>query len=331
MSEYILAIDQGNTHTRAVLASREGDLLSLGLAEGACHAYVGMDKAMRAIASACQAALQQAGVQSKQLSLMMGGITGADWADEYPLLEDNIRRLGFCENVKVVNDSLIALRAGTEQPFGVILILGSGGNCAVRAPDGREFIYGYYQEWLLQGADGLGRRVLNAIYQAQTGRVPETRLTQAALQVFHLPDVDSLLRADVEGRLPPEGIRGLAPLLFEVGYQGDWVANQIIHDFGLGCAGLITAALKRFDMTRLEVEVVLSGSIFRAQGSLLREALATGIHAVAPRARLVAARYEPVVGAALLGLEYLGESITPERRNRIERSARRLNLLQHNA
>jgi N-acetylglucosamine kinase-like BadF-type ATPase len=328
MANYILAIDQGNTHTRAVIADQEGCLLSLGLAAGGCHAYVGMEKAMQGIAEAARAALRQAEVQPEQVALILGGISGADWADEYPLLEGNIRHLGICERVKVVNDSLIALRAGTARPYGAILILGSGGNCAVRAPDGRELIYGYFQEWPLQGADGLGRRVLQAVYRAHTGRTPPTSLTRRVLQAFQMKTVEELLRADVEGRLLAEGIRGLAPVLFEEGYRGDAQANAVIHDFGLGCAGLVTAGLKRFDMTRLEVEVVLSGSIFKAQGSLLREALATGIHVVAPGACLVTARYEPVVGAALLGLEHLGIEITDPVKVQVEQGAKQLGLFQ---
>lgn len=328
MTCYLLAVDQGNTRTRALVASLEGHLFPLGLAAGACHSYVGMEQAMRMIAEASQLALQQAGIQPHQLDLIFGGISGADWPDEIPLLEENIRRLGLCNTVKVVNDSLIALRAGTPRPFGAILILGSGGNCAVRAPDGREFIYGYYQEWPLQGADGLGRRVLQAVYHAYTGRAPQTSLTQRVLNSFHLRSVDELLRADVEGRLSAEGIRELTPLLFEEGYQGDRLANQIIGSFGQGCAELVTAALKRFEMTSLELDVVLSGSIFKAQGSLLQETLAAGIHAIAPRARLVRAYYEPVVGAVLLGLEHLGVQITEEIQQRIEKDAQKLNLLQ---
>ena len=48
--------------------------------------------------------------------------------------------------VFIVNDSIAALRGGTEKPYGAILVAGSGANCAVLAPDGRQFIYHYYHD-----------------------------------------------------------------------------------------------------------------------------------------------------------------------------------------
>ena len=56
--------------------------------------------------------------------------------------------------------------------------------------------------------------------------------------------------------------------------------------------------------------------------------LAQAIHRRAPRARLVNARYEPVVGAALLALEQSGAAMTDDLRGEVEHSAARLGLLR---
>ncbi len=325
---YILGLDQGSSHTRALVCDRQGRLLGLGIADGACHAYVGMERAMKGVREAALEALQAAGVSAPALDCIFAGLTGADWDDEYLLLEENIQRLGLCRQVCVTNDAIVALRGGTARPFGAILIAGSGGNCAVRAPDGREFIYGYFQEDELQGGSALARRALRAIYRAHTGRGAPTLLTGLALEHFGLPGVEALLRADVENRLSEERLLGLAKVIFEAGYRGDETANLILRAFGEGCAELVCAGLRRFEMTQLDVEVVLSGSIFKGKGSLLRETIAAGIHACAPRAVLVDARYEPVVGAALLGLESVGVTLGPLEAENIEADARRLGLLR---
>ena len=325
---YILGLDQGSSHTRAVVCDRTGRMLGLGMADGACHAYVGMQRAMDCVREAVDQSLQQAGAVPAELDCIYAGLTGADWEDEYPLLQKNIQELGWCQNVHVTNDTIVALRGGTAQSFGAILIAGSGGNCAVRAPDGRETIYGYFHEDELQGGSGLARHVLLAVYRAHTGRGPETKLTGMVLDHFGVPSIEALRRADVEDRLTEERLLSLAIVLFEAGYQGDETANRILREFGEGCAELVNAGLRRFDMTGLDVEVVLSGSIFKGKGSLLKETISAGIHACAPRARLVNARYEPVVGAVMLGLEWAGISIDAPVTENIEQTARKLGLIR---
>jgi hypothetical protein len=81
-------------------------------------------------------------------------------------------------------------------------------------------------------------------------------------------------------------------------------------------------------MTNLELEVVLSGSVFKGEGPLLLDTLAMHIHTVAPYARLVNARYEPVVGAVLLGLEYTGVKADEAVKRNVEAGAGRLGLIR---
>ncbi len=324
---YVLGVDQGSTHTRAVVCSLAGEILAAGRAPGACHAYDGMEKAMATIREAAVAAMDGVQVLPGEIDLLFAGLTGADWPDEYILLRENLLKLGICNRVKVTNDSLIALRGGTERLYGAVLIAGSGGNCAVRSPTGEVFIYAYYHDPDLQGGQALGRRLLQAIYRAETGREAETPLKDRVLDFYRLRSVDELLRLDVEQRLEPD-IKELAPLLFEAAEQGDPAAARIVCSFAEGYAELAAAGLRRLGMAAMEVEVVLSGSIFKARGPLLVETLAAALHRSVPRARLVNARYEPVVGAALLGLEELGVRIETPVKEKIEASAHRLGLIR---
>jgi N-acetylglucosamine kinase-like BadF-type ATPase len=283
---------------------------------------------MRAIREAALLALHQARLWPDEIQLVFGGLTGADWPDEYLLLKENVQALGLGAQVQVVNDCMVALRGGTQAPFGAIVIAGSGGNCAVRSPDRREFIYHFYQEEDLQGGQALGRKLLTAVYRAETGREPVTRLTAFALKRLNVDTVDQLLRADVEGRIQLGSVRALAPLVLQAAYEGDSVACKILQAFGAGLAELVTVGLQRFQMTGLEVEVVLSGSIFKGYGRLLEEVMATEIQKIAPRAKPVNARYEPVVGALLCGLEALGIEIDGQIRRSIEKTSEEFKLIR---
>jgi len=327
--DYIVGIDQGSTHTRAAVCGQNGRIFGVGKSFGACHSIHGMQPAMRAIRESVQDALCQANIRPEQIRLVFGGLTGADWPDEYRLLEENLAALHPGAQVKVVNDCMVALRGGTQAHYGAIVISGSGGNCAVRSPDRQEFIYHYYQEDDLQGGQALGRKMLTAVYRAATGRELATRLTGLALQQLGMASVDEVLRAHVEGRIPVESLRALAPLLLQAAWEGDLVAGQIVQSFAAGLAELVTAALRRFDMTGLALEIVLSGSIFKGCGRLLEAQMAVEIQKAAPRAKLVNARYEPVVGALLCGLEASGIDINDCVRANIEQTSAQLQLVRN--
>jgi len=73
-------------------------------------------------------------------------MSGADWPDEPPMLASHLGQLGKFSSIHVVNDAIIALRAGTDKPFGAILIGGTGANCAIRSPGGKEYVFGFYHD-----------------------------------------------------------------------------------------------------------------------------------------------------------------------------------------
>ena len=325
---YVIGVDQGGSGTRAVICDLEGHLLGTGIGPGACHAFTGMDTAMQATQSAVRRAFDQAGMLAGQAVAYVGGHTGADWEDEYELLRAAVQQLGIAEQVVIVNDSIAALRGGTEQSYGAILVAGSGANCAVLAPDGCQFIYHYYHDNDLQGGSALGRAALNAIYRAETGRPPQTSLREQVLSLFDLPDVDALMRASVEGKFPENRVLDIAPLIFEEAQNGDEAAIKIVSHFGAGCAELLVNGINRLGMAELEVEIVLSGGIFKAESRLLRKILSRDTTKAVPRAKFVEARYEPVVGAALLALKQQGIGMDAKTKKNIDESARNLSLLR---
>lgn len=325
---FILGVDQGYSQTRAAVCDTNGNILSVGKAYGACHSVHGMTKAMNAIKEASETALGQAGIQAEDIAILFCGLTCADWPDEYDLLEANVLSLGLCENVRIKNDSVVALRGGTEANYGATVIAGTGGNCAILSPGGEEFIYHCYHDEDLQGGIALGRRALKAIYRAETGREPATLLTSRVLDMFGLANVDTLLRVDVEHRLPLDRIKDIAPLVLQAAYEGDYVSCQIIKAFGEGLAEMVVTGLRRFEMTKMDVEVVLSGGIFKGPGMLVEEVIIASIHMAAPKARLVNARYEPVVGAVLLGLEESGVKVDNRVKRNVEKTSKRLALVR---
>jgi N-acetylglucosamine kinase-like BadF-type ATPase len=325
---FVIGLDQGGSGTRAVVCSPAGRILGSGNGPGACHVYTGMEAAMQATHSAASSALAQAGISTGKAELFVGGYTGADWPDEYGLLRNAVEGLNLAERYIIVNDSIVAMRGGTGHPYGAILVAGTGANCAVLAPDGREFIYHYYHDAHLQGGSSIGEAALTAIFRARTGRPPQTSLSARVLGHFDLPDVDSLMRNLVEGGIPGNRVSEIAPLVFDEAEKGDLAAQKILTNFGEGCAELLVNGLRQLDMVDLAVEIVLSGGVFKAKSPLLRETLRAAVTRDVPGATLVEAHYEPVVGAALLALEKAGIQIDASLRSNLERTAQEFGLVR---
>ncbi len=323
----LLGLDQGGSKTWAAISDAAGRLLGVGRAAGG-YPTRRPDEAMRYIGEAVQAALANANLPNQPVDLLYAGLTSADWPDEYDFLQRRVEALELARQVRVVNDTIVALRGGTSHAYGAIVTAGTGSNCAIRSPAGEEYLYHYYVEDDLQGGVALGRRALRAVYRAETGRESTTRLTCSVLRQLNFASVDDLLRADCEHHFADEMVKTLAPLVFQAARAGDEVAASILAAFGQGLAELVTAGLQRFEMTKLPVEVVLSGSVFKGEGGLLQSVMRDEIERVAPLSRLVDARYEPVVGALLLAMEAAEVAVDGEVAANIERGSQRYGLIR---
>ena len=325
--KYVLGIDQGGSKTHALLADESGALLGIGTGPGAIHSSHGMTFAMNAVLAAVNQACAAAGVSPVAAARVYGGLTGVDWPEEGPLLQKALAgALGVpAERVTVVNDCMIALRAATDNRSACILCAGSGLNCGVRK-ENEEYVFGYYIEDNNQGGAALGRRVLQAVFDSESGLLPPTQLTEAVLTYMDCPSPDELLRRQVEKRLDGGRVLHLPEVLEQTALAGDPVAAEVLRRFALDIAQYPVAALKRFCLTHGPVDVVLSGSVFKCRARVLQETVITEILAEAPGARITESRYEPVVGAVLGALDELNAGHTVI--EQIDRDAHRLNLIR---
>jgi len=323
---FSLGIDQGGTKTIAAVADDEGRILGKGISEGACHFFDGMPKAMAAVEAAARLALAEAKIAARNIRAVSAGLAGANWPEEIVALETELRGLFPVEEIRVYNDCLIAMRGGTAKARCAVICAGTGLNVAVRFGDATPFVYNNYIEDLDQGARGLGARTLRAIFLSEIGVLPPTMLTKVALSLFGLDKVDKLLLAFQRQQLP---IQDLSPLLFETVAQSDPVALNIISEFSLSISRYPIAAIQKHDVQNADLDIVLSGGLFKAKGTSFVEIITAEIHRVAPNAKIVEAAFEPVVGAILLVLDskYHGEIPGSVMQN-CQASAEKLNLLR---
>jgi N-acetylglucosamine kinase-like BadF-type ATPase len=301
---YIIGIDQGSSKTDVIVANKNGLILGIGRSGGGDHFRDGMEYAMGQVRQALVMALNQAAIELEQNSLISAGLTGADWPHEYQLLKEALIKETGIKKVKVYNDCLPAMRGGLKEPYGAVLCAGSGLNCAIRSPEGEEFVFGYYIDDEDQGGTALGRRILRAVFDGYSGVGEDTALTARVLEYFNIADVNSLLESLINDRIPNLSFKELVPLAFEVATHGDLVTLALLRKFGEDMAKYVVAGLKRFNLLKQRLDLVLSGGVFKSKVPILQESVTTLVHQFAPKVNVVEARYEPVVGAVLLALDH---------------------------
>jgi len=310
MTRFIVGVDGGTTKTIALIADDQGHILGAG--RGGTSNWTGPDveRPMRVVAETVQQARRQAGLSLQDLELGVFALAGADWPEDYERREKVLRGHHLARQIIVKNDALAGWRAGTRQRYGVGIVAGSSSNTCITAPDGREYCFGYYVVY--GGAVDMGQEALYAVLRAEDGRGAPTQLSQVVLKRLGYLNPEQLLKAMVNNEIGLTPIMALCPLIFAAADSGDEVACEIVIKQGLALAEYAAAAIRRFKMQALEFDVVLSGSLFKGQGSLLVDTITQAIHRSAPRTRIVKANLEPAVGAVLLAYDALGLEVTEE-------------------
>jgi N-acetylglucosamine kinase-like BadF-type ATPase len=307
-----LALDGGASKTDAILISLQGDVLGRASTGPSNHQLVGLDAAMDALGGAIAAAFDDAGISDPPFPLCDLGVyclAGIDLPVDEERLAPAIARRGWTGTDLLRNDTFAVSRAGTTSTWGIGVVCGTGMNCAGVAPDGTSVRFPALAELSGDFAPGgawLGVRALGLALRAADGRGAPTLLRARVPAYFDLPDAEAVLSAVYTGDLDYGRLFELAPVLLEAASEGDVPARQAATVLADEVVAFVAAAATRLGVTDEEVEVVLGGGVFTTDDPGFHARVAEGIRAVAPRAVLRRLAAPPVLGAGLLGLDFLG-------------------------
>jgi N-acetylglucosamine kinase-like BadF-type ATPase len=321
----VLAVDGGGLKTDVALLDSGGGLLVFVRGRGSQAHHLGIEGCVQVVEDLVGRAVARAGldpVRPPFASTAQVLLAGADLPEELAVLRANIERLAWGEQLVVDNDTLALLRAGTDRRWGVAVVCGAGINAVGRAPDGREARFpslgDVSGDW--GGGADVGLAALAAAARSADGRGPRTALEAAVPAHYGLSDALDVSRALHLRQMPIARLGELAPVVFAL-YQEDPVAAGIVRRLADEVIAYAGAALRRLQLSEADPDVVLGGGLLRALPPSELETIDQGVHAVAPRSRVVVARSEPIVGAALLGLDALGADATAYARARDELGA----------
>jgi N-acetylglucosamine kinase-like BadF-type ATPase len=300
---WVLGVDGGNTKTLAVVADADGTVRGVGKT-GCSDIYnsPSPDAAIATVERAVAAALAQAGIQPSDLRAAVFSMAGADWPEDFALLDGELtRRLGLPSPPMVVNDAIGALRTGAPEWVGISVVSGTYNAVGARRADGRLFHLGFWPD--PAGGRDLGRIGLRAVYRADLGLAPATALTERALALYGEADPIALLHAFTRrGGLDDSAHDRLSPVVLDVAGDGDPVALGIVLERGRLLGGQARISAERIGLPLEKTRVVLTGSVFAHPTDLLADA----VMAELPGAEPVRHPPPPIAGAVLLALDRIG-------------------------
>jgi N-acetylglucosamine kinase-like BadF-type ATPase len=321
----VLAVDGGGIKTDVALLDSDGGLLNFIRGGGSQAHHLGIEGCVGVVDDLVQHVVAHAGLDPTRppfASTAQVLLAGADLPEELAMLRANVEGMAWGEELVVDNDTLALLRAGTDRGWGIAVVCGGGINGLGRAPDGREVRFLSLGEvsgdW--GGGSHVGLAALAAAARAADGRGPRTALEAAVPAHFAMSDPLDVSRALHLRKMPLARLGELAPVVFAL-YRDDPEAAAIVRRLADEVIAYAAAALRRLQLTQADPDVVLGGGLLRALPPSELATIVDGVHAVASNARVVVSHSEPIVGAALLGLDAVGAEASAHARARDELGA----------
>lgn len=301
----LLALDGGNSKTDIVLVGEDGTVLARTRSGPFIPHMVGAARAVDLLAPDIERALSFA--PTGRVNLIAGYLANADLPLDEERIAAAIASHGWSDDVIVENDTLAMLRTGSAAGHGVAVVCGAGINCVGVGENGERVRFPALGritgDW--GGGLGIAKEVLWYTSRAHDGRGPATSLSQAVATHFGLPDAAAVAEAMHLRTIDFDRMHEIVPVLFREARAGDQIARAIVHRQAQEVALLVTNALTRLGLAERTPDVVLGGGMLTSGEPLLLTVVTDTIRATAPGARITIAKDEPVLGAALLGLDAL--------------------------
>lgn len=314
---YFLGIDVGSSKTHALLADEEGRCIGFGEAGGGNHQGVGYGRLSDVLLKSIQGASETSGVVKDQIAGAGFGVAGYDFPSERNDHLQAIVPLGLSCPLEIVNDGANGLISGTSHGVGVNVTAGSGTNCRGRGKNGKEgrvvgngVMFGEYG-----GAIEIVYRAMQLVSHAWIKRTLPTRLTKVFLEATGAKD-----EADLMEGLSHEHYHLFPYIAVEImnaAREGDHAAFEVIRWSGEELGWLAISVARQIEMENEEVEIVQSGSVFKA-GELIIEPMRDIIMRHVPKAKMIPLDGPPVVGPLMLGMQMAGIDPYPMRKKLIE-------------
>lgn len=307
---YVIGVDGGGSKTACVVVDER--LRVLGQATtGSSHAPAGeIQDSVATLCSAMNAALTQAQISQSDVDIAYIGLSQVD-IDRH-LSEPQLGLLREAlpvRHVCVDSDACVALVGALGRPDGIVVVSGTGSIAVGADKHGKRVRAGGWG--YLVGDEGSGLdisiRAIKAAVRCVDRRDVQTLLVQYVKDYFRIEDLSLLRSLLYRGVVDRSRIAGFVPSVVKAADMGDEVARAIFDHAARELALCACAVAAQLGITGTErTNVALVGGVLRAARHILEPLFARELVERVPQATVKPPLFEPVLGAAILGLWELG-------------------------
>ncbi len=303
---YLIGIDGGSSKTKGLLSDHTGRILAEYTTSGSNYHSIGRKATYQILESVIHNLLKAASLKKDQLGFAMLALSGADLPLDFKILNEVAAEClpGAC--YEVTNDVWAIMRSGLHQPWGAVIICGTGSNAGVTRPDGHRFILRSlsYEVGGYGGGHDMAIEALHYMFRADELTYKPTLLTTRLPMLFGYDNpLDLLGRLFPVDQLSLEEYNRIPPLVFELANEGDEVCLEILKQMGRTQGQLFNGVIRQSGIKGIPVPVVIGGSLFNGSNPTFADAMLLEIHTLLPEAYFVKSPYPPAAGALLLALD----------------------------
>ena len=259
----LVGVDSGGTKIDVLICNPQGAVLSFATGPGGIPRRVGHEAYIQKLDSVIKLALSHLdNTEYGKVEIELGiGLAGFDWPSQESDLLHLFRNMPHVIDVKIANDTIAALLAGSESGWGICVDAGTGCNCRGLDKNGRQFrVIGTGYMFAEYGsATDIAGKAIEAVGHEWTGKGPRTAITGALLQANGLKKLDILVERLSIGKITvaPE----FARVVLKLASTGDRVALSIVAWAASELTELVGVVAKQFPPISEPMEIVAVGSL----------------------------------------------------------------------
>ncbi|MFA6475153.1 MAG: BadF/BadG/BcrA/BcrD ATPase family protein [Patescibacteria group bacterium] len=304
----VLGLDVGATKTTAAIGDSKRIYSQGENGPGNIHDNTPNDIITHLRSATDQAVKQLHLAQLPQFRAIVVGMAGIDSPHDQSLAEKLVIQAlktwlaPHCQ-LQVMNDIHIVRSSGSDDPYGMALIAGTGSHCFGINHKG-ELAHAGGLEYILSdegSAYEMGLKALRAAIRSGDGRIKPTGLEKAVLKHFKVGTIRSLEPVVYHGTgLRKTDIAQLAKLVDAQAKKGDWRALEIIDETMAELVLLVSAVVQRLKLQAVPFDLVVVGGVFNISALPFLDTFKKKIKPICPRAEVIQPKYPPVYGAVRL-------------------------------